>query len=60
MEDILLYFKEELLQRPKKGLEREGWYWKEISFDHGQIESRKYYVENDVEWFKINYPGWKR
>ena len=59
LEDISLYFKEELFQRPKKELEKEGRYWKEMDFDHGRMELREYYVENDVEWLRKNHPGWK-
>lgn len=59
LEDISMYFKEELFQRSKKELEKEGRYWKEISFDHGRMEIREYYVENDVEWLRKNHPGWK-
>ena len=59
LEDISLYFKDEVFDRPKKELEKEGRYWKEKDFDHGRIEIREYYVENEVEWLRENHPGWK-
>lgn len=59
LEDISLYFKDEVFNRPKKELEKEGRYWKEKDFDHGRIEIREYYVENEVEWLRENHPGWK-
>lgn len=59
LEDISLHFKEELFRGSKKELEKEGQYWKEISFDHGRMEIREYYVENDIEWLRKNHPGWK-
>lgn len=57
--DISLYFKEEMFPRPKKELEKGGWYWKETDFGHGRMEIREYYVENDVEWLRKNHSGWK-
>ena len=54
-----LSFKDEVFNRPKKELEKEGRYWKEKDFDHGRIEIREYYVENEVEWLRENHPGWK-
>ena len=59
LEDISLYFKGEIFPHSKKGLEKEGRYWKEMSFDHGRIEIREYYVENDIEWLRKNHSGWK-
>ena len=35
LEDISLYFKDEVFNRPRKELEKEGRYWKEKDFDHG-------------------------
>lgn len=36
LDDISLYFKEEVLQRDKKVLEAENKYYKEICFEHGR------------------------
>lgn len=58
-EDISLYFNAEIFPQSKTELEKEGRYWKEMSFDHGRIEPREYYVENEIEWLKKNHCGWK-
>lgn len=26
--------------------------------EHGRIETREYYIENEIEWLKKNHPGW--
>ena len=44
LEDISLYFKDEVFDRPKKELEKEGRYWKEKDFDHGRIEIGRAHV----------------
>lgn len=59
MEDIALYFEKDIFPCRKKELEKEGRYYKEISFDHGRQEIREYYVENCIEWLKENHPEWK-
>ena len=60
LDDIALYFKEEVLPCDKKGLEAENKYYKDICFEHGREEVREYYVENDIAWLKKNCPGWER
>lgn len=56
LEDISLYFKKEIFRREKKELEKESRYWKEMDFDHGRMEIREYYMENDVEWLRKTPP----
>lgn len=43
-DDISLYFKEEVFQRDKKELEAEKKDYREICFEHGRVEVRKYYM----------------
>jgi len=59
LEDIALYFEKDIFPCKKKELEKEGRYYKEISFDHGRQEIREYYVENHMEWLKENHQEWK-
>ena len=59
MEDIALYFEKDIFPCEKKELEKEGRYYKEISFDHGRQEIREYYIENRIGWLKENHPEWK-
>lgn len=59
MEDIALYFEKDISPCRKKELEKEGRYYKEISFDHGWQEIREWYVENRIGWLKENHPEWK-
>lgn len=59
LDDISLYFKEEVFQRDKKELEEEKRYYKDTCFEHGRMEVREYYVENDIMWLAKNCPGWE-
>lgn len=58
MEDISLYFEKEVFTRPKKELGQEGLYQKEVCNDHGRIETREYYVSNDIGWLLEGHSGW--
>lgn len=49
MEDIALYFKEEVFPIKKDRLEKDERYHISICGGHGRVEKRKYYVENDIE-----------
>lgn len=59
MEDIALYFEKDIFPCKKKGLEKEGRYYKEMCFEHGRQEIREYYVENSIGWLKEGHPEWK-
>lgn len=59
LDEISLYFKEEVLPRDKKELSAENKYYKDICFEHGRKEVREYYVENDIMWLNKNCPGWE-
>ena len=50
LDDISLYFKEEVFPKEEKGAEAENKYYKDICFSHGRVEVREYYVENDIQW----------
>lgn len=58
MEDIALYFEEDIFPCRKKELKKEERYHKEIGFEHGRQEVQEYYVEESIEWLKGNHPGW--
>ncbi len=59
LDDISLYFKEEVFRRDKKELEVKNKYYKDICFEHGRVEVREYYVENDIMWLNRRCPGWE-
>lgn len=59
LDDISLYFKEEVFPKKKKELEAENKYYKDICFSHGRMEVREYYVENDIQWLTRSCPGWE-
>ena len=57
MEDISLYFEKDVFTKPKKDLRQEGLYHKEICNDHGRIETREYYVSDDIDWLQQGHSG---
>lgn len=58
-DDVELFFKEEVLTKDKKELEKENKYFKTLDNSHGRFEKREYYVHNDIEWLsqKYQWPG---
>ena len=58
-EDIALYFEKELFVKAKTELEEQKQYYCEYCNEHGRLEKREYYVENEIEWLKQNHKGWK-
>ena len=59
MEDIRLRFEEDILTQGKDSLEKDGRYFKDICSEHGRMETREYYIENDAGWLRKRHPGWK-
>ena len=59
LDDISLYFKEEVLPQNRKYLREESRYYKDMCMEHGRQEIREYYVENDIGWLLKNLPGWE-
>lgn len=59
MDDIHEYFEKDVFTEKKDGLEKAGRYYKDLCGEHGRIEKREYYVENDVEWLRERHPGWE-
>ena len=57
--EISEYFEKEVFPKKKKDLEEAGMYYKEISNDHGRIETREYYIEKDILWMVDARKGWK-
>lgn len=57
--DISEYFQKEVFSRCKKELEKEDRYYRSECFEHGRIEIREYYIENNVEWLKERHPEWE-
>ena len=57
-EDIVLYFKEEIMPQNNRELEKKGCYYRDYSGEHGRIEEREYYVVHDVEWLEQK-KSWK-
>ncbi len=60
MDDICGYFEKDVFTVKKDTLEEPGQYYKDICGDHGRIEKRKYYVENDIIWLKERHPKRER
>ncbi len=59
LDGVSLYFKEDVFRRGKKELEAENRYYKDTCFEHGRLEVREYYVENDIRWLNKSCPGWE-
>lgn len=59
MDDIREYFEKDVFTKKNDDLEKEGRYFKSLSMEHGRIEKREYYVENDIEWLNERHPGWE-
>ena len=57
--EISEYFEKEVFPKKKKDLEEAGMYYKEISNDHGRIETREYYIEKDILRMVDARKGWK-
>jgi len=49
-DDVELFFKEEILKKDKRDLEKEKQYYKTLDNSHGRFEKREYYVHNDISW----------
>ena len=59
MDDISEYFKEDVFTIKKDVLEKMQRYYKDICGDHGRIEKREYYIENNVNWLRERHPEWE-
>lgn len=59
MDDISEYFEKDVFTVKKDVLEKSGRYYKDICGDHGRIEKREYYVENNVSWLRERHPEWE-
>lgn len=57
--DISEYFEKEVFNRDKKEWKKEDRYDRSECFEHGRIEIREYYIENNVEWLKERHPKWE-
>ena len=60
-DDVELFFREEILKKDKKELEKQGNYFKTLDNSHGRLEKREYYVHNDISWLsqKEDWKGLK-
>ena len=59
MEDIALHFEERVFSLKKEELKKDERYHVDICGDHGRIEKRGYYVENDIGWLIERHPEWE-
>lgn len=59
LEDISLYFEKEVFLENKAELRKAERYFKEQNGEHGRLETREYYVENDISWMKEYQTEWK-
>ena len=60
MDDISEYFEKDVFTEKKDTLEKAGRYYKDLCGEHGRIEKREYYVENDIGWLRDRHPEWER
>lgn len=49
-DDVELFFKEDVLGQNSAHLAEQGLYYKTMDNSHGRLETRQYYVWNDIEW----------
>lgn len=59
MDDIREYFEKDVFTEKKDALEKAERYYKDLCKEHGRIEKREYYVENDIEWLRQRHPEWE-
>ena len=59
MDDIREYFEKDVFTEKKDALEKARRYYKDLCKEHGRIEKREYYVENDIEWLRQRHPEWE-
>lgn len=59
MDDISEYFEKDVFTVKKDVLEKAGCYYKNLCGEHGKIEKREYYVENNIIWLVKRQPGWE-
>lgn len=59
MEDIALHFEKNVFPIKKEELRRNGQYHTDTCGDHGRIEKRGYYVENNIGWLRERHPEWE-
>lgn len=59
MDDISEYFQKDVFTVKKDVLEKEARYYKNICGDHGRMEKREYYVENNISWLRERHPDWE-
>lgn len=59
MNDISEYFEKDVFTVKKDTLEKADRYYKDICGDHGRIEKREYYIENNINWLRERHPDWE-
>ena len=59
MEDTALHFEKDVFPIKKEELRRDGRYHTDICGEHGRIEKRGYYVENNIGWLRERHPEWE-
>lgn len=59
MKDICEYFEKDVFTQKKDALEKAGRYYKDLCGEHGRIEKREYYVENEIGWLRERHPEWE-
>ena len=58
-QEVSEYFEKEQFSQNKGELEKEGKYYKTLCQDHSRIETREYYLENEIDWMKDARKEWK-
>ena len=59
MDDMREYNEKDIFTIKKGDLEKAGRYHKNLCGEHGRIEKREYYVENNISWLIERHPGWE-
>lgn len=57
--EIAEYFEKEVFPEKKTVLEKEGMFYKDMSNDHGRMETREYYIEKDIGWMADALKEWE-
>lgn len=56
--DIQIRFERDIFTTSKKELLKQERYYKDLNNEHGRLEIREYYVENNAQWLAERHPEW--
>ncbi len=59
MDDVCEYFEKDVFTEKKDALEKAGRRYKSLCGEHGRIEKRAHYIENDIGWLRQRHSDWE-